>query len=248
MMKAFFMAAGVGSRLLDGAKVELPPKSTLRIGSDTIIGHTMRMMESHGIEPYVIDGYKHDAIEWTLSEFHGVRFFRNPFFRVTNSIGSLWIARSAIAEAGAAGEDIIMANADVYWDEDILDRLLSNDAPAVMLGDRTRCQTGDYFFHLEEGKITEYGKGMDPDRRTCEYVGIAKIKANAVPMFLEALDKLIWEESYDMWWEDVLYRSCDKHPIDVVDVDGAFWAEVDYADDYWRILDHLGLPKVDGMF
>jgi len=247
-MRAFFMAAGVGSRLIKDSKVELPPKSTLKIGHDTIIGHTVRMMDSHGIKPYVIDGYRYDVLEWVLSEFHTVNFFRNPFFRVTNSIGSLWIARSAIAEAAKTGEDVIMANADVFWGEDILDRLLSCDAPAVMLGDKTRCEDGDYFFHLDDGKITEYGKEMTSDRRSCEYVGIAKIKNNAIPMFLEALEKLIWDECYNMWWEDVLYRSCDKHPIDVIDVDGAFWAEVDYAEDYHRILNHLGLPNVESMF
>lgn len=237
-MKAIFMAAGVGSRLSSKTN---RPKSTLEIGDDTIIAHTVRMMEGHSIQPNFIVGFQKEIIEQTLASFDDVAYYENPFYRVTNSIGSLWVARHCIEQAARDGEDLLLANADVYWGEDILERLVAFDSPAVMLGDRTRCEDGDYFFHLEDGKITEYGKEMAPERRTCEYVGIAKIRADFLPTFLENLNTLIWQESYNMWWEDVLYRSCEKHPVDVVDVDGAFWAEVDYVYDYERILTHLGL-------
>ena len=234
-MKAIFMAAGVGSRLSSKTN---RPKSTLEIGDDTIIAHTVRMMED---QPNFIVGFQKEIIEQTLASFDDVAYYENPFYRVTNSIGSLWVARHCIEQAAKDGEDLLLANADVYWGEDILERLVAFDSPAVMLGDRTRCEDGDYFFHLEDGKITEYGKEMAPERRTCEYVGIAKIRADFLPTFLENLNTLIWQENYNMWWEDVLYRSCEKHPVDVVDVDGAFWAEVDYVYDYERILTHLGL-------
>jgi len=237
-MKAIFMAAGVGSRLSSKTN---RPKSTLEIGDDTIIAHTVRMMEKHSIQSNFIVGFQKDVIEDTLAEFDDVVYYENPFYRVTNSIGSLWVGRKAIEEAAAAGEDLLLANADVYWGEDILSKLLASDVPALLLGDRTRCEDGDYFFHLEDGKITEYGKEMAPERRSCEYVGIGKIRADFLPTFLENLDRLIWQENYNMWWEDVLYRSCEKHPVDVIDVDGTFWAEVDYVYDYERILKHLGL-------
>jgi L-glutamine-phosphate cytidylyltransferase len=237
-MKAIFMAAGVGSRLSSKTN---RPKSTLEIGDDTIIGHTVQMMQNHGIESNFIVGFEKEVIKETLAAFSPLTYFENPFYRVTNSIGSLWIARAALVDAAKAGEDLILANADVYWDEDILSALLSYDSPVVMLGDRTRCADGDYFFHLEDGKITSYGKGLALEERSCEYVGIAKVRADFLPVFIENLDHLIWQENYDMWWEDVLYRSCETHPVDVVDVEGAFWAEVDYLDDYRRILTHLGL-------
>ncbi len=237
-MKAIFMAAGVGSRL--NSKINCP-KSTLAIGEDTIAGHTVRMMEKHNIEPDFIIGYEKETVKAALSRYKSIIYFENPFYRVTNSIGSLWIARQALIDAATSGEDLLLANADVYWDEDILTKLLDFDSPAVMLGDRTRCVDGDYFFHLENDKITEYGKELTLERRSCEYVGIAKISAAFLPTFIENLDRLIWHENYNMWWEDALYRSCDKHPVDVLDVDGAFWAEVDYVSDYERILNHLGL-------
>ena len=44
-----------------------------------------------------------------------------------------------------------------------------------------------------------------------------------------------------MWWEDVLFDACDVHPVRGLDVDGRFWSEVDYIENYQRILDHLGV-------
>ena len=42
-----------------------------------------------------------------------------------------------------------------------------------------------------------------------------------------------------VWWENTLYTIADKYPICVQDVDGKFWAEVDYIEDYERIKKHL---------
>ena len=40
-----------------------------------------------------------------------------------------------------------------------------------------------------------------------------------------------------MWWEDVLYSFVGERPIYVEDVAGRFWAEVDFIEDYERILE-----------
>jgi len=41
-----------------------------------------------------------------------------------------------------------------------------------------------------------------------------------------------------MWWEDVLYSMASERPVIAKDVDGAFWAEVDYIEDYLRIQEY----------
>ena len=109
----------------------------------------------------------------------------------------------------------------------------------TMLCDRSRATTGDYFFHLVDGYIVEYGKDIASERRDCEYEGITLIRASFLPVFLGHLDQLIWREKYDMWWEDALYDACASHPVRALDVEGRFWSEIDYAEDYQRILDHL---------
>ena len=232
------MAAGVGSRLSDAPH---DPKCTLNIGEGSVISHTMDILRDKGVEPHMVIGYERNKVRAALSDYPEVIFHENPFYRATNSIGSLWIARSVITSAITKGEDLLLANADVYWTSDMLDLLRGVSDECVMLCDRTRALTGDYFFHLEDGYITEYGKKLPPERRDCEYVGISFVRASFLPTFLGHLDKLIWKEDYNMWWEDVLYDACDVHPVRGLDVDGRFWSEIDYIEDYQRILDHLGV-------
>lgn len=221
------MAAGYGGRI---SQFTNEPKSLLKINNKTIIRHTVEMLLENNISVTIIVGFKHQLIIDELRDLD-VKFYYNPFFKVTNSIGSLWLAKDELNTK----DDIILGNADVYWDQNILDLLLSDENEVVMLGDRTRALTGDYFFGCKNGIIEKYGKELIPEERTCEYVGLAKLKNSFVESFKKQMEYLVDNSEYNLWWENTLYTLSDKYPIHVKDVDGKFWAEVDYIEDYERI-------------
>lgn len=231
-MKAILMAAGFGGRI---SKFTNEPKSLLKVNGKSIIRHTVEMLLSNNISVTIIVGFKHKMIEEELKNLP-VKFYYNPFFKVTNSIASLWLAREELN----TNEDIICGNADVYWDQDILNLLINDTNETIMLGDKTRALVGDYFFECKNGKIEKYGKGLLPEERTCEYVGLARIKNEFLVNFQKQLIDLIDNGEYNLWWENILYTIADKHPIYVKDVEGKFWAEVDYIEDYERIQNELG--------
>lgn len=226
-MKAILMAAGYGGRI---SQFTNEPKSLLKINNKTIIRHTVEMLLKNNISVTVIVGFKYDLIFKELEGLN-VKFYYNPFYRVTNSIGSLWFAKDELD----TDEDIIFGNADVYWGQDILDNLLEDLNETVMLGDKTRALIGDYFFGCKKGKIEKYGKELIPEERTCEYVGLARIKNSFMNTFKKQVEILVSNGEYNLWWENALYTIADKYPIYVQDVDGKFWAEVDYIEDYERI-------------
>ncbi|MCL1984673.1 MAG: phosphocholine cytidylyltransferase family protein [Methanomassiliicoccaceae archaeon] len=238
-MKAILMAAGVGSRI---SRAVDKPKSALEIGNTTIIAHTADMLNRNGIDVNVVIGFMEDYVCKVLSG-KKVRFFRNPFYRATNSIASLWFARELID----GKEDIILANADVFWEQPILDTVMSEERDAMMLGDVSRAETGDYFFRTSDDKITAYGKELKREERNTEYVGISKISKGFSLTFKERLEALIKKERYGLWWEDVLYEHLNETPIYVRDVNGKFWAEVDYIEDYERIKDYIREKRPDLM-
>ena len=99
------------------------------------------------------------------------------------------------------------------------------------------------FFQVINGCVKKYGKDLPRSERTCEYVGVAKIDKAFNKKFVTQMDKLINEQHHDMWWENVLYSLTEKEDIHTLDVRGIFWSEIDYFDDYERILDYL-----DGKF
>ncbi len=232
-MKAFILAAGRGSRI--SKYIPNIPKCTVDVGGVPLIAGTVRMLTDNGIDTTVIVGYRHTEVEEVLKDLPA-HIVYNPFFDVTNSIGSLWMAE----QAGLfADEDTIVANGDVYWGQEILDYILAQPEDVFMLADSARVADGDYFFATEDGMLRRYGKELKLDERDCEYTGITAMKASFVPVFLESLNRLIEAQAHGKWWEDAIYSLCAVRDIPVKDINGYFWAEVDFIEDYNRILDHI---------
>lgn len=235
-MRAFLLAAGKGSRI--SKNIPNIPKCTLDVGGQPLIRKTVEMLLENSIDVTVIVGYRYKEIVRVL-EGCPVHIVYNPFYDVTNSIGSLWMAQSQGLFDG--DEDTIIANGDVFWSQEILDFMKAKAVNEVMymLGDSGRVLDGDYFFGTENGILKRYGKELTLEKRDCEYVGIAWMSSRFVPVFLKRLDEMIDEQSHGKWWEDAIYSISAEHPIPVKDVAGMFWAEVDFIEDYRRILDYI---------
>lgn len=236
-MKAILLAAGRGTRI--SRMVKEIPKSTLPINGIPLIALTVGMLQKHGIETVVCVGYQQEAVKEALKEYE-VTYYFNPFYDVTNSIASLWFARQELVG------DCLILNADVFFSDIILEMLLKEERPAVLLVDKERRQTGDYFFSTtDNGCIRKYGKDLPLQYRSCEYVGVSKITAAFMPLFVQRLEKLINASQHDKWWEDTLYSFTQEteHQIYTKDVGGLFWSEIDYFDDYERILNYLAMQK-----
>lgn len=131
-------------------------------------------------------------------------------------------------------------NADVYISNDILELILDDKNEAVMAIDKRRIETGDYFFGTDtNGIIEKYGKDLPIDERTCEYVGLCKIQKSFCKAFTDRMEELILQYKHDLWRENILYSFTGEKDIHTIDVGGLFWSEIDYFDDYERILNHI---------
>ena len=230
IMKALFLAAGVGTRIIDD--IGQKPKSLLKVNDRPILQHTIDLMKKNDVEPIVITGFKHRMIEDALVDRH-VRTYYNPFYRVTNSIGSLWCAREELV-----ADDVIIANADVYYTQDLLDVVMACPHENYMLCDSSRVETGDYFFYSENGILVKYGKELGLQERNSEYVGTVGLRGQWIHKFRDRLCAMIEAGEYNLWWEDVLYSFVGEEQIHTVDVNGVFWSEVDTIMDYQRVLDY----------
>lgn len=233
-MKVILLAAGKGTRI--SRMIEEVPKSTLPIAGKPLIRRTVEIFNDRGIECVVCTGYKKEKIEEAL-EGLPVTYYYNPFYNITNSLASLWFAQGELED-----EDVLIMNSDVYFDPEILDLILNDRHENVLAIDKTRVSVGDYFFKTtDNGCVTKYGKELPLTERSCEYVGIAKITKSFIPIFKERLNLLVNSQKYNYWWENVLYSFTDLREKDIftVDVDGRFWAEIDFFDDYERILKHV---------
>ena len=230
-MKAILLAAGVGSRISND--IGQMPKSMVDVNGQPLIVHTVELLQKNHIEVIIITGFKHRILEDTLKDYH-VRVYYNPFFKVTNSIGSLWYARNEFFNTN----EVLIANADVYYTQDLLDKVFAATHDNFLLADKTRADVGDYFFLSKNGILQKYGKELKREERDSEYVGIGVLKRDWVGKFHDQLCNMIENGEYNLWWENVLYSMVEREEIYTVDVDGIFWSEVDTIEDYQRVLDH----------
>lgn len=229
-MRALILAAGKGTRI--SRYLSGKPKCTVDIGGITLIENTIRQLNSMGVNDIaLILGYNQHAIREVLNE-HDVKFYYNPFYDVTNSIASAWFAKDFINE----DDDIMIMNGDVYVDDSLLEIVKGETLSPVLFCDDTRKEEADYKFYYEENKLIKYGKELKGDDISGEYIGIAKIGKEFIKTFKDSLEDMINNQQHYLWWENALYELSDKKDIYVRDVDGRFWAEVDYMEDYERIL------------
>ncbi len=230
-MKAILLAAGRGTRI--SRMVEDIPKCTLPINGKPLIRITAELLLKANFEIVICLGYKSEKIHKALKGLD-VQYYENPFYDITNSIASLWFAKEALKG------DVLILNADVFFSENILSRILADTRDVTMAMDTGRTVTGDYFFSTtDNGCIKKYGKDLPLTERSCEYVGIAKVSEKFLPSFTHKLEELISKQKHHMWWEDIIYSLVSEKDIYTVDIKGEFWSEIDYFDDYERILNYI---------
>lgn len=243
-MKVLILAAGRGTRI--SRYLSGNPKCTVDIGDgQRLIQYTVDLLNSRGIERIgIVLGYKAQVIRDVLAG-KSVEFYVNPFYDVTNSIASAWFAKEFMA-GGPAGEDLLIMNGDVYLEEKLLDRILADRQSPVMYADGSRKETADYKFYYEDGILRKYGKDLEGSDISGEYIGIGRFDSKFLPGFLDRMEEMIGRQEHSVWWENVIYSMTEERPILVEDVAGHFWAEVDYIEDYERILEHRGVKPQFG--
>lgn len=231
-MKAIILAAGMGTRI--SRFIEEKPKCMVDIGGTTLIEYTVDLLRKHGVGQIVVAvGYKADCIMDALKD-KNVEFAYNPFYDVTNGIASMWFAREYLDDS----EDTIVMSGDVYLESDIVQTLIGLDKNPVLLADSSRIIEADYRYNYENGILKKYGKDLSVEETTGECLGVAKLGAGFVGHYKEHMIKMINAQCHSVWWENVLYDLSASENIYVHDIADDFWAEVDFVEDYTRILKH----------
>ncbi len=228
-MKVLIMAAGVGSRI--SRHLQNQPKCCVDIEGKPLIKATLELLNRRGLYNIaIVTGYQEKYIHQALEGFQYIRYF-NPFYRVANSISSVWFAREFLA-----GDDLIIMNGDVFMEDTVIDQLLADNRSPLLLGDSTRIVEADYRFQWTTDRLLKYGKQLSNEDTTGEYVGIAKISREYLVGFRQRVVDAMSAEDYQCWWEDIIYRTVDQgEDVYIKDIAGHFWAEVDYIEDYERI-------------
>lgn len=229
-MKAIILAAGMGTRI--SKYIEEKPKCMVDIGGMTLLEYTIDLLHSRNIGDIVVCvGYQAEYIRSAVRDT-SVKYVYNPFYDVTNGIASIWFARDFLDEA----EETLIMSGDVYMEPEIIDALIAEKRSPVLLADSSRIIEADFRFHYENDILKKYGKDLSIEETTGECVGAAKLGRDFVGKYKAHMLEMIDHQVHSVWWESVMYDMIPETDIYVCDIAGSFWAEVDFIEDYKRIL------------
>jgi histidinol-phosphate/aromatic aminotransferase/cobyric acid decarboxylase-like protein/choline kinase len=230
--KAVILAAGAGRRL--GGFSETHPKPLLEINGTPILANCLARLKEAGVEEVVlVVGHFADQIKAFAGEDHSglkIRYIESEKFATTNNIYSLWLARDEL------NEDILLVEADIFFDGKLLPALQDADAgnvAAVALFARgmdgavvTRDDRG-FVTKLIEGK--EQGPGFDYSAayKTVNIYRFGReyLQDEFVPLMDAAVKAGRVNDYYELLLKDMLAKG--KHKLYALDCAGIDWYEID---------------------
>lgn len=226
-MQAVIMAAGKGSRL--GSLTAGKPKSFVEIKGHKLIEYNLKLLERFGVgEIIIVTGYQSEAFEELFKNMKNIRFAYNPFYEMVNVLGSFYMGMDLIQD------DFIYLHADTICDPSIFEKLVKMTSDVTLPVDYRACDDEAMKVKSRNGKITQITKKMPNETADGEFIGMASFCKKVLPAIKEKTRQLMKEKAFDAYFESAIQRLIDEEEFDIkaVPTEGAFWAEIDFIEDY----------------
>lgn len=240
-MTGVILAAGAGTRLTGGAVVS--PKCLVPFEGTALLELQLRALRWCGIDDIVVVvGFDADRVRRACGP--GVRFVENRQYASTNSLYSLWLARTML------GRGFVVMNCDVLFHPGLLLDLLSARHPNALLvsyPDRDEPAYGDEEMkvRLRRGRVVDIRKDLPLDDTDAENVGIAKFDAEGAATLAGVLERLVASGATRDWAPRAFGEFAREHDLFAVGTRGLPWTEIDTPADYQRAVTVV-FPAIQG--
>jgi choline kinase len=229
-MKAIILAAGQGSRL--GHLVDDRPKCLIDFGGRTLLDRQLDTLAANGVqEAVVVTGFRDDQIESAIAARTGgpqVRTIFNPFFKVADNTGSLFMAREELAG------DCLVWNGDTLASESLMARVVANRQPGICVTiDRKETYDDDDMKVVvgDDGRLRAIGKRIS-DGVNGESIGLLAFRQGGAERFREAIERAMrTSEGTTIWYLRVIHHLAQDGQVGTLDIQGEEWGEVDFPED-----------------
>jgi len=247
-MRAIILAAGRGLRLQQSADRQLP-KCLLRFDGMSLLERHLRMLKNAGVDDVVVAaGFRRELIEAELDRLDWQprpQVVLNPRFE----LGSMLTVHT-VADALTRGGNVLLMDADVLYDERIVNALVAGDEPVNRLLIDRDFEAGDEPVKLcvRDGVPVELRKqlaaGLDFDT-IGESVGFFRFDEAGARRLAALVAGYIARDGAHLPHEEAvrdLLRERSQR-FEVADVTGAPWIEIDFPVDVARAAQEV-LPQL----
>lgn len=224
-MKYIMLVAGKGSRLHPITLAH--PKSLFMLDDNiTVIERMVSQIckFDNQAEIIAITGFMYKAVSEKIKKFATVVY--NPFYAVTNSLGSLWFARDLL------DGDCVLINGDIVMEDNLVcDYVCHKYTHPTVLLDSSIKKDGDYNVQVANGSVVVMSKGLDDYEG--EYAGVLMLPESYIEQYKEEMQIMIEQGRYDQWYEDVVVNMIfkDNLKLSYADINGMAWTEIDCVSD-----------------
>lgn len=229
-MEYIILAAGVGSRLYPYTKNS--PKCLVKVtDSETVIERGIRLINKYDKSAHitVVLGFQYQRIMDILG--NKCDFVVNPFYKVTNSIASLWFARRILEKKLPT----VIMNADIVFSDSFAKEICSLPDESVIYYDSSIRTNGDYNVQEIDNQMVVMAKELED--YSGEYVGITKYTSEDTQLLLSEVHDMVFDDLYDQWYENALVQLSltERHYFHTKDACDFEWSEIDSIDNLMKI-------------
>jgi choline kinase len=228
-MKAIILSAGQGSRL--GHLVDEMPKCLIDFNGRTLLDRQLDALEANGVhEAVVVTGFHDERIEEALARRRGgpaVRTIFNPFYKVADNTGSLYMAREDLS-----GECLVW-NGDTLVSNSLMKRVVDNQQAGICVTiDRKDSYDDDDMKVVEDaGRLKAIGKRLSGGVNA-ESIGLLAFRSGGAERFREAIEAALrTPEGTTIWYLRVIHHLAQSSEVRTLDIKGEEWGEVDFPPD-----------------
>ena len=236
MKKAIILSAGQGSRL--GHLTDDRPKCLIDFGGRTLLDRQLDTLAANGVEEaVVVTGFRDDQIEAALErrrsagEGPAVRTVFNPFYKVADNTGSLYMAREHLKG------DVLVWNGDTMVSRSLMARVVGNDRAGICVTiDRKDEYDADDMkvVAAEDGRLRAIGKRLD-EGVNAESIGLLAFRNGGAERFAGAIEQAMrTSEGTTIWYLRVIHHLAQEGDVWTFDIQGEEWGEVDFPEDVER--------------
>lgn len=232
-MKAIILSAGQGSRLLP--MTNNVPKCCMVLDGKTILEHQLEALAANGVdEVVVVTGFKHQAVDAVVRGIDGinVRTVFNPFYAVSDNLGSCWIARREM------NTPFLLVNGDTLFEPATLASFLAAERvfPVTLAVDRKPAYDDDDMKISADGeRLLRVGKRLDRKIVNGESIGMMSFSRSGAEALVRKVEQMMaGPEGLSRWYLSAIDELARSDLAGICSIQGFEWCEVDDLADLAR--------------
>jgi len=211
------------------------PKCCLVLDGKTLLEHQLEVLAANGVsEVVVVTGFKHQAVEAVVRGVEGiaVRTLYNPFYAVSDNLGSCWIARREMKTP------FLLINGDTLFDSATLAAFLAAERvyPVTLAVDRKPSYDDDDMKISADGeRLLRVGKRLEKRIVNGESIGMMIFNRAGAEALVGKVEQLMaGPDGLTRWYLSAIDELAGAGIVGICSIQGFEWCEVDDLADLER--------------